>query len=88
MQKLKCGECGRRFSVNLGFEGRHITAGLTTLALMLFVIGTTTSGIREAPIQRDVFVHQSTVQKWVDRYARLVKWYTDTLTPPRDMIRN
>ena len=88
VQRFKCGECGRRFSANLGFEGRHIAAGLITLALMLFAIGTTTSGIREALIQRGVFVHQSTVQKWADRYAELVKWYTDTLMPPRDMIRN
>ena len=83
VQRFKCGECGRRFSANLGFEGRHIAAGLITLALMLFAIGTTTSGIREVLIQRGIFVHQSTVQKWADRYAGLVKGYTDTLTPPR-----
>ena len=83
VQRFKCGKCGRRFSANLGFEGRHIAAGLITLALMLFAIGTTTSGIREVLIQRGVFVHQSTVQKWADRYAGLVKGHTNTLTPPR-----
>ena len=67
----------------MGFEGRHIAAGLITLALMLFAIGTTTSGIREVLIQRGVFVHQNTVQKWADRYAGLVKEYTGTLTPSR-----
>ena len=83
VQRFKCEECGRRFSANLGFEGLHIAAGLITLALMLFAIGTTTSGIREVLIQRGVFVHKSTVQKWADEYAGLVKGYTDTLTPPR-----
>ena len=83
VQRFRCKICGRRFSDNLGFEGRHFAPAIITLALTIFAFGISPDGISQILRQAGTTVHPVTVQRWVDRYVDLVEAYANTLAPPR-----
>lgn len=83
-QRYRClnEQCGIRFTDGLGFTGRHLPPGAILMALMLFAMGVSPDGITLVLDQQmGVRVHRTTVQRWADRYVRLVERYAGGLRP-------
>lgn len=55
--------------------------------MMLFAMEVSPDGITLVLGQRmDVRVHRTGIQRWTDRYVRLVEWYADGLRPSTGSI--
>lgn len=74
--------CGKGFTGDLGFGGRHVPPEAILMALMIFSMGVSPYGIVLVLGQRmGVCVHRTTVQRWADAYARMVERYAAGLRP-------
>lgn len=83
-QRYRCREsaCGVRFSDGPGFAGRHILPEAILLSLVIFSMGISPGGTTLVLDQQTgLKVHRTTVQRWADRYVRLVEWYAGGLRP-------
>ena len=81
-QRYRCreGACGVRFSDGPGFAGRHLPPEAILLSLMIFSMGISPGGITLVLDQQmGLKVHRTTVQRWADRYVRMVDRYTGGL---------
>ena len=70
-----------------GFTGRHASPKAIMMALMLFTMGMSPEGITLALKQQmGLKVHRVSVQRWSDRYVRLLERYAGVLRPSTDGI--
>ena len=68
--------CGKGFTGEPGFGGRHVSPEAILMALMIFSMGVSPEGIVLVLSQRmGTDVHRTTVQRWADAYARMVERY-------------
>ena len=83
-QRYRClnEQCRARFTDGLGFTGRHLPPKAILMALMLFAMGVSPEGITLVLDQQMTLkVHRASVQRWADRYVRLVERYAGRLRP-------
>jgi len=81
IQKFVCLDCGRYFTVNIGFERmKHDPKGITT-AMQLYFSGESLRNTQRALRLVGVQVSHQTVYKWIQKYVGLMDKYLDRLTP-------
>lgn len=80
-QRLRCKDCGKRFSDNLGFEKRQSTAEQITLVLNSFFAGASHRKTAGALAMSGCRVSRSTIWRWIDRYSCLIDRHTDDIVP-------
>lgn len=79
-QLYTCGECGARFTHDIGFAGRHYPPEAILLALSLFAVGNAPASISLVIWQHmSLKIHPDTIQRWADYYIALVEMYTNGL---------
>ncbi len=81
LQVFGCRTCGRRFTHNLGFEGKHATPGQITMAVDLVFSGLSTRKTADAIKGMNVKVSHQTVLNWAEEYGRLMDRLMDTIMP-------
>ena len=81
VQLIKCNSCRKVFSANFGFRYRQFDPAIVSEALHLYYSGMSSYGIADLFKTRGIDVDDSTVRRWVDRYAKVASLYTDSITP-------
>ncbi len=81
IQKFKCKECGKFFTINVGFEGmRHNPKSITT-AMQLYFSGESFRNTQRSLQLLGVKVAHSTVYDWIQKYVALMDKYLDQIAP-------
>ena len=81
MQQFGCKDCGKRFTHNLGFEGKHATPEQITMAVDLVFSGLSTRKTATALKGMNIKVTYQTVLNWADEYANLMDKFMDDIKP-------
>jgi transposase-like protein len=81
IQRFLCADCGRTFSVNLGFQRmKHNPQGITT-AMQLYFSGESLRNTARSLRLLGVQVSHKTVFMWIKKYTTLMEKYLDKITP-------
>lgn len=81
VQQYKCKDCGKRFTQNLGFEGKHATPEQITMAVDLVFSGLSTRKTAFTLKGMSVKVTHQTVLSWATEYSRLMDRFMDKIQP-------
>ena len=79
--RYRCKSCGKHFTDNLGFEGRHSTPEHITIAVELVYAGLSIRKTSRALRTIHCVVGRSTVHRWADEYGHMMEAYLDEITP-------
>lgn len=81
IQRQKCYDCMKTFSVNVGFEGMRSSPKIITSALQLYFTGESLRGIQKFLKLQGVSVNHTTIYKWIKKYTNLMKTHLDNIIP-------
>jgi transposase-like protein len=81
LQRFACVECGRDFSVNVGFERMKHNPKAITTALQLYFSGESLRNTQKSLRLLGAEVSHKTVWKWIQKYVGLMDKYLDKITP-------
>jgi transposase-like protein len=81
IQRYLCKACGKRFSINLGFEKMKATPQVITSAMQLYFTGESYRNVQKFLKLQGVEVDHSTVLRWVKKYVRLMQTYVEKIKP-------
>jgi putative transposase len=81
IQRYKCKTCGKRFSINLGFEKMKATPQIVTSAMQLYFTGESYRNVQKFLKLQGINVDHSTVLRWVKKYVRLMDNYVEKIKP-------
>ena len=79
--RYRCRDCGRYFTDNLGFEGRRSAPEHITMAVEMVYGGMSTRKAATALRKAGCVVSHSTVQRWAERFGRIMESYLDRILP-------
>lgn len=81
IQRQKCYDCLKTFSINVGFEGMRSSPKIITSALQLYFTGESLRGIQKFLKLQGVSVNHTTIYKWIKKYTNLMKTHLDNIIP-------
>jgi transposase-like protein len=81
IQRYLCKACGRRFSINLGFEGMRVSPQAITSSMQLYFSGESLRNVQKFLRLQGIKVSHVAVLKWINKYVSLMKTYVDKITP-------
>jgi transposase-like protein/DNA-directed RNA polymerase subunit RPC12/RpoP len=81
IQRYKCKTCGKRFSINLGFEKMKATPKIVTEAMQLYFTGESYRNVQKFLKLQGVNVDHSTILRWVKKYVQLMENYLENMKP-------
>jgi putative transposase len=81
IQVYLCRNCGKHFTINLGFERMKSTPQIITSALQLYFSGASLRSTAEFLKLQGVKVSYVAVYKWVKKYIALMERYIEKLKP-------
>ncbi|MEM3094883.1 MAG: DDE-type integrase/transposase/recombinase, partial [Nitrososphaera sp.] len=81
IQKYRCNDCSRYFTINLGFEKMHATPQQITTAMQLYFTGESLRNVQRFLRLQGVNVAHMTVYRWIKRYVNLMQKYLDKIAP-------
>ncbi len=81
IQMLRCNDCKRKFSVNLGFERMMATPDQITVAMNLYFNGESSRKVAQSLALTGIMVTHTTIQNWNRKYVRLMDKYLEKITP-------
>ena len=81
LQRYSCRECGKRFTLNLGFERMGANPRAITSAMQLYFTGESLRNVQKFLKMQGVKVSHVTVYNWIAKYTRLMETYLKDFTP-------
>jgi transposase-like protein len=81
IQRFMCLDCGKSYSVNIGFERMKHNPQAITSAMQLYFSGESLRNTMRSLKLLGVEVSHKTVYNWIKKYTNLMKKYVETLTP-------
>ncbi len=81
LQRYSCKNCGKRFTLNLGFERMRVTPQAITSAMQLYFSGESLRNVQKALRLLGIDVSHVSVYRWITKYVRLMGDYLDGLEP-------
>jgi transposase-like protein len=81
IQRYLCKACGKRFSVNIGFEKMSASPQVITSAMQLYFTGESLRNVQKFLRLQGVKVSHTTVQRWIHRYVKLMSSYLEKIKP-------
>ena len=81
IQRFSCQDCGKTYSVNIGFERMKHNPKAITTAMNLYFSGESLRNTMESLRLLGVEVSHQTVYNWIKKYTRLMKEYAEKITP-------
>ena len=81
VQRMMCLACKKTFSANFGFRYRQFDPAIVSEAMHLYYSGMSSYAIADLFETRGIDVDDSTIRRWVDRYAKVAHLFTDSITP-------
>lgn len=81
IQRYLCKSCGKRFSVNIGFEKMSATPQVITSAMQLYFTGESLRNVQKFLRLQGVKVDHTTVLRWIRKYVALMGSYLEKIKP-------
>ncbi len=81
IQRFECKECGKLFTVNLGFERMKHNPQAITSAMQLYFSGESLRNTQRSLELLGVEVCPQTILNWITKYVGLMEKYLDKITP-------
>jgi putative transposase len=81
MQRYICGECGRSFVINLGFERMKASPQVITSAMQLYFTGESLRNVQKFLRLQGLMVSHVAVYRWIRKYVRLMEKYLEKIKP-------
>ena len=81
IQRYLCLDCGKSYSINIGFEKMKHNPKAITTALQLYFSGESLRNTQESLKLLGVEVSHKTVYNWIKKYIRLMKDYAEKIVP-------
>lgn len=81
IQRYACKDCGKIFSINVGFERMKHNPKAVTAAMQLYFSGESLRNTQRSLKLIGVEVSHQTVANWIEEYTNLMKNYVDNLKP-------
>ncbi|MGA3190984.1 MAG: IS6 family transposase [Candidatus Bathyarchaeia archaeon] len=81
IQRYLCKSCGKRFSVNVGFEGMKASPQIITSAMQLYFTGESLRNVQKFLKLQGVSVSHVSVLKWIRKYVKLMNDYLEKIKP-------
>jgi putative transposase len=81
IQRYKCKACGKRFSINLGFEKMKATPQIVTSAMQLYFTGESLRNVQKFLSLQGVKINHVTVLRWIRKYVKLMEEYLEKIKP-------
>lgn len=81
LQKYKCFDCGKWFSINVGFKKMKHSPQAITTAIQLYFSGESLRNTQKSLRYIGVDVAHTTVNRWIEKYIGIMKTYADNLKP-------
>jgi putative transposase len=81
IQKFNCKDCGRYFTINLGFERIHATPEMVTSTLQLYFTGESLRNIQKFLKLQGLKITHVSIYNWIRKYVGLMKGYLEKITP-------
>jgi transposase-like protein len=82
IQRYLCKDCGKRFSINIGFEKMRAPADAITSAMQLYFSGESFRNITQFLQLRGINVSHVAVYKWIKKYVTLMQSYVEKIKLP------
>jgi putative transposase len=79
LQRYLCKDCGKRFSINVGFEGMRATSQIITSAMQLYFTGESLRNVQKFLKLQGVNISHVAVYKWIGKYVTLMQKYLEQL---------
>jgi transposase-like protein len=81
IQRYLCPVCGKKFSINVGFEKMKHNPKAITTAMQLYFSGESLRNTQKSLRLLGTDVSHVTINKWIVKYIELMKAYCDNLKP-------
>jgi transposase-like protein len=81
IQRFVCENCGKTFSINIGFERMKHNPQAITSAMQLYFSGESLRNTKKSLKLLGVEVSHQTVYNWITKYIRLMEQYIEKLKP-------
>lgn len=81
LQRYECMECGKWFSVNIGFEKMKHNPKAITTAMQLYFGWESLRNTQRSLEFIGTKVSHSTVANWIEKYVAIMKGYVDNIKP-------
>ena len=81
MQRFKCQDCKKRFTVNFGFEKKQSNENTITGALQMYYSGMSVRKIADHYEMLGVDVSFKTIYNWVTAYSQMTSTYLNGIVP-------
>ena len=81
IQRYLCKTCGKRFSVNIGFEKMKASPQIITSAMQLYFTGESLRNVQKFFKLQGVNVSHVAIYKWIRKYIRLMETYLEKIKP-------
>lgn len=81
IQRFLCKSCGKRFSINLGFEGMKASPKTITSAMQLYFTGESLRNVQKFLNLQGIEVSHVTIYRWIEKYVGLMQKYLDQIKP-------
>jgi transposase-like protein len=81
IQRYLCKACGKRFSVNVGFEGMKASPQVITSAMQLYFTGESLRNVQKFLKLQGVSVSHVSILKWIKKYTALMAHYLEQVKP-------
>jgi len=81
LQRYFCLDCGKRFSINIGFERMKHNPKAITAAMQLYFSGESLRNTQRSLKLIGAEVSHQTISNWISKYTMLMKNYVEKLNP-------
>ena len=81
IQKFQCRNCGKYFTINLGFEKMKHNPQAITSAIQLYFSGESLRHTQQSLRLLGVNVSHQTIYNWIAKYTALMNKYLEKITP-------
>jgi transposase-like protein len=81
IQRYLCKECGKRFSVNIGFEGMKASPQIITSAMQLYFTGESLRNVEKFLKLQGISVSHVSILKWIKKYTAIMSQYLEKMKP-------
>lgn len=81
IQRYLCKNCGKRFSVNIGFKKMKASPQVITSAMQLYFTGESLRNVQKFFRLQGVKVSHVAIYKWIKKYIGLMEAYLDKIKP-------
>jgi putative transposase len=81
IQRYKCKACGKRFSINLGFERMKATPQIVASAMQLYFTGESLRNVQKFLKLQGVEINHVTILRWIRKYVKLMEGYLEKMKP-------